>query len=58
MAASAPRNIIWPVDSKSASVLGALRSEIISGVLPGGTRLKEDVLAARFDVSRVPDVAA
>jgi DNA-binding GntR family transcriptional regulator len=42
------------VDSKSAAVLSALRSEIISGVLPGGTRLKEDVLAARFDVSRVP----
>jgi DNA-binding GntR family transcriptional regulator len=42
------------VDSKSASVLGALRTEIISGVLPGGTRLKEDVIAARFDVSRVP----
>jgi DNA-binding GntR family transcriptional regulator len=42
------------VDSKSASVLRALRSEIISGVLPGGARLKEDVLATRFDVSRVP----
>jgi DNA-binding GntR family transcriptional regulator len=42
------------VDSKSASVLRALRSEIISGALPGGARLKEDVLAARFDVSRVP----
>ena len=50
----APPNIIWPVDSKSASVLSALRSEIISGMLPGGTRLKEDVLAARFEVSRVP----
>jgi len=42
------------VDSKSASVLRSLRSEIISGTLPGGARLKEDVLAARFDVSRVP----
>ena len=46
--------MIWPVDSKSAAVLRVLRSEIISGVLPGSTRLKEDVLAARFEVSRVP----
>lgn len=42
------------MDSKPASVLKALRAEIIANTLPGGTRLKEDVIAARFDVSRVP----
>lgn len=42
------------MDSKSAAVLKTLRAEIISGVLPGGERLKEDGIAARFDVSRVP----
>ncbi|WP_170159953.1 GntR family transcriptional regulator [Frondihabitans australicus] len=42
------------MESKTASVLRTLRAEIVSGELPGGTRLKEDVIAARFGVSRVP----
>ena len=40
--------------SLPSSVAQALRTEIISGELRGGQRLKEDVLAARFGVSRVP----
>ncbi|ROQ36498.1 DNA-binding GntR family transcriptional regulator [Frondihabitans sp. PhB188] len=42
------------MESKPASVLRALRAEIIAGTLPRGTRLKEDQLAERFGVSRVP----
>ncbi len=38
----------------SASVVQALRAEIIQGQFAVGDRLKEDVLAARFGVSRVP----
>lgn len=38
----------------SASVVQALRTEIIDGKFAVGDRLKEDVLAARFGVSRVP----
>lgn len=38
----------------SASVVQALRAEIIDGQFAVGDRLKEDVLAARFGVSRVP----
>lgn len=42
------------MESKPASVLKALRAEIIEGSLARGTRLKEDVIAERFGVSRVP----
>lgn len=42
------------MESKTASVLKALRAEIIAGSLARGTRLKEDVIAERFGVSRVP----
>ena len=38
----------------SAPVVQALRAEIIDGQFAVGDRLKEDVLAARFGVSRVP----
>ena len=38
----------------SATVVQALREEIIEGRIGVGDRLKEDVLAARFGVSRVP----
>ena len=38
----------------SATVVHALRAEIIEGRIAVGDRLKEDVLAARFGVSRVP----
>lgn len=31
-----------------------LRDEILSGVLPAGTPLKQDALAARFQTSRIP----
>lgn len=42
------------MESKPASVLRALRAEIIAGTLARGTRLKEDAIAERFGVSRVP----
>lgn len=42
------------MSTKPASLLSALRAEIIAGDLPGGTRLKEEEIAARFGVSRVP----
>lgn len=42
------------VEVLSASVVTVLRSEIISGELKGGTRLKEEAIAARFGLSRVP----
>ncbi|AMM19040.1 hypothetical protein AX769_01410 [Frondihabitans sp. PAMC 28766] len=42
------------MESKPASVLKALRAEIIAGTLARGTRLKEDAIAERFGVSRVP----
>ncbi len=38
----------------SAPVVSALRADIIDGRLAVGDRLKEDALAARFGVSRVP----
>lgn len=41
-----------PVDP--TSLLSVLREDIISGALPGGARLKEEEIAARFGVSRVP----
>ena len=40
--------------AKSVSILTVLRAEIIEGTIPAGTRLKEEVIAARFGVSRVP----
>ena len=39
------------MESKPASVLKALRAEIIAGSLARGTRLKEDAIAERFGVS-------
>lgn len=42
------------MESKTASVLRTLRAEIVSGALPGGSRLKEETIASRFEVSRVP----
>lgn len=36
------------MESKPASVLKALRAEIIAGSLARGTRLKEDAVAERF----------
>ncbi|MCK7627843.1 GntR family transcriptional regulator [Streptomyces sp. RS10V-4] len=36
------------------AVCTAIRDEIVSGVLPPGSRLVEDLLAARYGVSRVP----
>ena len=40
--------------AKSVSILTVLRAEIIDGTIPAGTRLKEEAIAARFGVSRVP----
>ena len=42
------------VVAKSDSILTVLRAEIIDGTLAAGTRLKEEVIASRFGVSRVP----
>ena len=42
------------MESKPASVLKAIRAEIIAGTLARGSRVKEDALAERFGVSRVP----
>jgi DNA-binding GntR family transcriptional regulator len=39
---------------KSNPILSALRAEIIGGTLAPGTRLKEEAIASRFGVSRVP----
>ncbi|WP_284740078.1 GntR family transcriptional regulator [Amycolatopsis sp. RTGN1] len=40
--------------AKSNSVVTVLRAEIIDGTIPAGTRLKEEAIATRFGVSRVP----
>jgi DNA-binding GntR family transcriptional regulator len=42
------------VAAKSGSILSVLRAEIIDGTLPPGSRLKEEAIASRFGVSRVP----
>ncbi len=42
------------VVAKSNSVVTELRAEIIAGAIPAGTRLKEEAIATRFGVSRVP----
>jgi DNA-binding GntR family transcriptional regulator len=42
------------VVAKSESILTVLRAEIIDGTIPAGTRLKEEAIASRFGVSRVP----
>jgi DNA-binding GntR family transcriptional regulator len=42
------------VVAKSVSILTVLRAEIIDGTIPAGARLKEEAIAARFGVSRVP----
>ncbi len=42
------------VVAKAVSILTVLRAEIIDGTIPAGTRLKEEAIAARFGVSRVP----
>lgn len=42
------------VAAKPDSILAVLRAEIIDGTLPAGARLKEEVIASRFGVSRVP----
>ncbi|MFZ4289205.1 GntR family transcriptional regulator [Variovorax sp. HJSM1_2] len=36
------------------TIRSVLRAEILSGVLPGGTALRQDTLAARFGASRIP----
>ena len=46
--------ILIGVEPLSAKVVQTLRAEIIDGRLGVGERLKEDALAARFEVSRVP----
>lgn len=40
--------------AKPDSILAVLRTEIIDGRLPAGARLKEEAVASRFGVSRVP----
>ncbi len=35
-------------------IRNTLRKEILSGVLPGGTQLRQDALAQRFEASRIP----
>ncbi|NKQ52348.1 GntR family transcriptional regulator [Amycolatopsis sp. K13G38] len=40
--------------AKSDSIVKVLRAEIIDGTIPAGTRLKEEAIASRFGVSRVP----
>lgn len=42
------------VAAKSDAIVRTLRDEIIDGRLEAGTRLKEEVIATRFQVSRVP----
>jgi DNA-binding GntR family transcriptional regulator len=42
------------VVAKSVSILTVLRAEIIDGTIPSGARLKEEAIASRFGVSRVP----
>ena len=42
------------VAAKSDAIVKALRDEIIDGRLEAGERLKEEVIGARFNVSRVP----
>ena len=42
------------VATKSVSIVTVLRAEIIEGTIPAGTRLKEEAIASRFGVSRVP----
>ena len=42
------------VAAKSDAIVKALRDEIIDGRLGAGERLKEEVIGARFNVSRVP----
>lgn len=39
---------------RAMEIAAALRDEIVSGRLPPGTRLGQDDLATRFDVSRIP----
>ncbi|HEX4247813.1 MAG TPA: GntR family transcriptional regulator [Pseudonocardia sp.] len=40
--------------AKSDSIVTVLRAEIIDGTLSAGSRLKEEAIASRFGVSRVP----
>ncbi|SFS65279.1 GntR family transcriptional regulator [Saccharopolyspora flava] len=40
--------------AKSDSIVAALRAEIIDGTIAAGSRLKEEAIASRFGVSRVP----
>lgn len=42
------------VEALASSVVKALRSEILTGKLVGGDRLKEEAIGARFGLSRVP----
>jgi DNA-binding GntR family transcriptional regulator len=42
------------VVAKSDSIVTVLRAEIIDGTLSAGSRLKEEAIASRFGVSRVP----
>ena len=42
------------VAAKSVSIMTVLRAEIIDGTIPAGARLKEEAIASRFGVSRVP----
>lgn len=48
-----PLNTLRPL-GLGEQIAQRLRVDIISGVIPDGTHLAEDVLAARFDVSRGP----
>lgn len=40
--------------AQAEEIAARLRDEIVSGEIPGGTRLGQDVLAERYQVSRMP----
>lgn len=43
-----------PLSLTNETIAGALRAEILSGRLQGGQPLKQDEIAARFGVSKIP----
>ena len=53
-AVAGPKSSAIPRQSLAAAVVERLREKILSGELPEGEQLRQEAIAAEFDISRIP----
>ncbi len=53
-AVSRPKSSAIPRQSLAAAVVERLREKILSGELPEGEQLRQETIAAEYEISRIP----